>query len=631
MAAVRLEIEDAEIAAPFQTGRAMASRNSPLQLLVAVGTGLIVGAMLWSVLSPDTAAQSTAAGGVTPVHRSQVPSPEGQSFARGDSVAISRDGSMLALATGQGGQSRLYLRRLESLEMEAIENTEGAEYPFFSADGEQLGFFADGVLKKISLRGGVSDVTALCEAPVSSGGTWAADGWIYFIYGESRLARVSENGGEPEQLGEAGDIFRVDALPDDHGILLTLNDPDSPTIRKDTAIIAVLSPDGTTVTPVMKGGYNARYLSSGHLVFMRSGGLFAMPFDLERLQVVQPAVSVQPRVWTDSVWGRARYDVSRDGTLVFVPGGDIARTVPTWVDLESGVEEPLPVPDDIYNNFDLSPDGTKLAIQRASGSQDQVYVYDSVRGAFERLTLEGANVYPVWSHDGLEVFFSSTRHGGYRLYRKPVDGSAPASRLLTDDQEVVFGTDRNWPISVTPDGQFLLMMTWAHADRGGDMWKVPLDGSGGPEAVLITSANELIPQVSPNGKWLAYLTNRAGPYRIMVRPFPDVERREWVISGADGYDPRWSADGDALFYRQGWGLLMRASVGRANDITPGVPQQLLDIDFHDSAGSSFVVSPDGRRVLVNKPIEGSHLDETPITLVTGWATEVAQLAGPGRD
>jgi serine/threonine-protein kinase len=635
IADARIEIEEVDLDAPVESAGAVTvdggepaatHRARALPLLAAAGLGLVVGALLWSFFNND--APSTDAPAPSPVRRSVIPLPEGKPLNQGNSIALSRDGSLLALNVGLDEQSRLHLRRLDSFEMEAIPGTEASQHPFFSPDGEQLGFFSGGELKKVSLRGGGRDVTVLCDAPVSRGGTWDTSGWIYFTFGESRLARVREDGGNPQELGEAGDVHHVQALPDGRGILLTLQEADAPSIRKDTSTLAVLSPDGTTVTPVLDDGYSARYLPSGHLVFMRGGGLFAVPFDLDRLEASPPAVSVQPEVWTDSIWALARYDASSDGTLVYVSGGDFARTVPTWVDLETGEEEPLPVPHGVYNNFDLSPDGTQLAIQNASGAQDQVYIYDSRRGTFTRLTLDGANIYPVWSHDGGEVFFASSRDGeGYRLYRKPVDGSAPASRLLTDEQEALMETDLRWPTSVTPDGESLLIYTWGHPVRGGDLWKVPLRGSGDPEAVLATEANEIIPQVSPDGKWLAYLTDRAGPYRIMVRPFPDVERREWVVSGDNGFDPLWSPRGDALLYRQGWELMMRVPVGNGEELTPGVARELLETDFHDAAGSSFALSPDGKRVLVNKPVDVSLRDETPVTLVTGWAGEVSRVVG----
>jgi len=618
----RVELLDMEEALATAEGYPGAARRTPVfPWLLAGALGMVAGALLWALVLQ--VATSPDAGGQSSVVRSWIPLPEGKTLSAGNSVAISRDGSMLALSVGLDENAQIYLRRLDKFEMEPIPGTEGAQAPFFSPDGEQLGFMAAGRLKKVLLRGTGRQVTVLCDAPVSGGGAWDRSGWIYFTFGESRLARVREDGGTPQELGNAGDVHHLSALPEGRGILLTIQPPEAQSNRKDTCRIAVLSPDGQTVKPVLDGGYNARYLSSGQLVFIRGGGLFAVPFDLDSLEASPSPMNVQPEVWTDSVWAIARYDVSLDGTLAYIDGGDAARTVPTWIDLETREEHPLPIPPGVYNTFNLSPDGTHLAIQSAGGAEDQVYVYDASRGTFTRLTEQGANIYPAWSHDGREVFFASSRDGkGYLLYRQPVDGSAPATRLLTDEQEALMETERHWPASVTPDGKYLLAFSWAHPTRGGDLWKVPLDGSGGPEVVLATPANEIIPQVSPDGKWLAYLSDQYGNYQIMVRPFPDVQRRVWVVSTDDSYDPRWSSNGDALLFRRGWGRLMQVSVSGGDEFVPGVAQELMEIDFHDSAGSSFAVSPDGKRLLVNKPVNVSYRDRTPVTLVTGWGGEV---------
>jgi serine/threonine-protein kinase len=628
VADARIEIEEVDLDDPVRTeGEATAAvgprRIAWLPLLVAVAIGLIAGALLGSVLRPGPAPVDDP--GTTRVRRSSIPIPDGRALAYADSVALSPDGSVLVLAAGVDVPTTLFVRRLDSFDAVEVPGTENAFLPFFSPDGDHVAFFADGQLKKVSLRGGAGEVTALCDAPVAGAGAWDASGWIYFTWGESRLARVREDGGTREELPEAGDVYDVETLPGGHGILVTArSDTDSASIRKDTATLAVFSPEERTLRPVLEGGYNARYLSSGHLVFMRSGGLHAVPFDPVRLEASPPAVSVQPGAWTDSVWGNARYDVSRDGTLAYVPGGDYARTIPTWIDLATGEEEALAIPAGVYNNFDLSPDGTRLAIQTATGAQDQVYVYDSRRRTFTRLTEEGSNTYPVWSHDGREVLFASNRDGEDRLFRKPVDGSAPATRLLTDEQEALMETKRRWPCSVTPDGRYLLIMTWAHPRRGGDIWKVPLDVSGDPEPVLATATNEIIPQISPDGRWIAYLSNRTGEYQIAVRPFPDVEQREWIVSTGEGYDARWSPDGDALLYRRGSMGLLSVPVGRGDLIEPGLARELIETDFHDSSGSSFAVSPDGKRVLVNKPVDVSLRDKTPVRLVTGWSGEVSR-------
>jgi len=632
IADARIEIEEVDLHAPAESATATGTEAPPrphtgllLPLFAAAALGLVAGALVWSALGPREAPTAPT----SPVRRSSIPLPEGRVLNYGENVTLATDGSALAFAAGLDEASRLFVRRLDSFDSEMIAGTEGAFLPVFSPDGTEIAFFADGQLKKVSLRTGGGAVKVLCDAPVPGANTWSEDGWIYFTFGESRLARVREDGGEPELLEEIGDVYHVKALPGGRGILLTVASDDTASIRKDTASIKVFSPETRAVKTVFDGGYEASYLPGGYMVFLRSTGLFAVPFDLDRLEATPPAVSVQPGVWTDSIWGTGRYDTASDGTLVFAPGGDFARTVPTWIDLETGERTALAIPPGVYNNFDLSPDGTRVVIQNGSGAEDQVYVFDSGRGTFTRLTVEGANIYPVWSHDGREVFFSSSRDGKYRLYRQPVDGSGPATRVLTEEQGASIGTDLRYPTSVTPDGKYLLIFSWEHQGRGGDLWKVPLERSGDPEPVLATAGNEIIPQISPDGKWLAYLTDRTGSYRIVVRPFPDVERREWIVSTGEGYDARWSPGSDALFYRSGGARLMRVPVGTGDEPTPGLAQQMLETDFHDASGSSFALSPDGKRVLVNRPVDTSLWDDAPLNLVTGWSGEVARAVSGG--
>jgi serine/threonine-protein kinase len=410
IADARIELEEVDLRAvgdsdigPIEDAPAGSRRAGPLPLLAATVLGLVAGALLWAWLG--SAGSSTQAS-TEPVRRSLIPMPAGIPLFWANSLALSADGSMLAISAGLDEPS-LYLRRLDSLEMERIPGTEGAVSAFFSPDGEELAFLERSQLKKVSLRGDAREITVLCDAQAGFTGAWGSDGWIYFTFGESRLARIPEGGGQVEELGGAGDVFDVSPLPEGRGMLLTLHSTDRRSTRKDTSEIVVLLPDGRTVKPVLEGGHSARYLPTGHLVFIRSGGLFGVLFDLERLEATLPAVSVQPEVITDSVWGFSTFALSLDGTLAYLSGGDVARTVPTWVDLATGEEEPLPIPARLYNTFDLSPDGTHLAIQDLSGAQDQIWVYDLRRDSFTRLTFEGASFYPAWSHDGREVFFAS--------------------------------------------------------------------------------------------------------------------------------------------------------------------------------------------------------------------------------
>jgi len=583
--------------------------------------GLALGlAAMWLALGGGET--STPPGQAQAVHRASILLPEEIPLLWSDSIALSPGGSTLAFL-GDMDPSRVYVRRLDSLEFEAIPGTEGALGLFFSPDGQSIGFLAGGQLKTVSLRG--YKVSVLCDAEAGWKGTWNDNGWIYFTFGESRLARIREEGGPVEDLGEVGDVHHLKALPEKRGVLLTVHNSGEPSTRKDTGQIVVLSDDLST-KPVLDNGYNARYLSSGHLVFVRGSSLFAVAFDLDRLEATPPAVSVLSGLSTDSIWAVAHYDTSLDGTLVYRAGGDVARTVPTWVDLETGEEETLSIPPALYNTFDLSPDGTRLAIQDLNGPQDQIWIHDARLDTFTRLTVEGSNTYPVWSHDGREVFFASNRDGEDRLFRRPVDGSAPASRLLTNAQEALMETDRRWPSSVTPDGKFLVIYTWGHPQRGGDLWKVPLDGSGDPEALLATDANEIIPEVSPDGRWLLFLSNERGRYQVVVRPFDDIESREWNASGGSGSDGIWSPLGDEILYWEGLSYtLMSTPVLPGDEFAIGASRPVRSIPYHDASGPSLAVSPDGRRVLVQKPVDQDMMSTAPLNLVTGWDLEVTRL------
>ncbi len=187
-------------------------------------------------------------------------------------------------------------------------------------------------------------------------------------------------------------------------------------------------------------------------------------------------------------------------------------------------------------------------------------------------------------------------------------------------------TKRRWPSSVTPDGKFLVFYTWGHPQRGGDLWKVPLDGSGGPEVLLATEANEIIAEVSPDGRWLLFLSNERGVYQVVVRPFDDIESREWNASGGSGSDGIWSPLGDEILYWKGMtGMLMRTPVLPGDEFEIGASTEVRSISYHDASGPSLAVSPDGRRVLVQKPVDHVGMSTAPLHLVTGWDLEVSRL------
>jgi len=537
-------------------------------------------------------------------------------------LAISPGGNLVALGQDYGGDGLLELRRLNSFESTLVPGTEGAIFPFFSPDGEWLAYFDGDELRKMPVGGGLS--TVICVAQTSMGGTWSDDGWIYFTHGESRLARVSASGGEPEDLNDQI-VFGPSALPGGRGVLAALSLVGTSSSRKEAATISLVKGDGSFTT-LIEGGYAPKYAASGHLVFVRQGALFAAPFDLERLEVTGPEAQVVEGVLTDSIWADAVYDIASDGTLVYVRGGDYAETVPTWI-TRDGREEPLPIPRNVYGTFQLSPDRSRLAIQ-LSEAQDQIYVFDFSRRAFTRLTFEGPSRYPAWSHDGRELIYHAFRDGEITLMRRPVDGSGGEQPILSESQRRLIGARVLDPYSVSPDGRHLLVTTWGDLEMGADVWLLTLDGSADPRPLLRTPDNEIIPMFSPNGEYISYLSNKAGPYGIYVRPFPDVERREWTISARGGFDARWSPAGDEILYRVGGMKVMSVPFELEPEFNPGAERLVLETDFHDSAGYSFDLSTDGERILVNRPSMSFH-DHHPVLLVTDWFVELQQLVDRG--
>ncbi len=621
MGDVRLELSNAEDGHE-DSKIPHAARFRPvwvLAALVCAAAGVVIGLMLDGAIASPNAVIGSADRAV---RRSiLIPAPIGGSR---DvlGIAISPDGDAVVLGQGYGGEGLLELRRLDSLESTLIPDTEGGSFPFFSPDGRWLAFFDQDELRKVPVDGGPSSM--ICEAGVTLGGTWSDDGWIYFTHGESRLARVPEGGGEPENL-KLEDAFGPHALPGGRGVLVNHSSGSAASGRRDLAVISVVLADGS-VKKVIDDGYAPRYVASGHLVFVRQGMLLAAPFDLERLEVTGSEVQVSESVATDSVWGTALYDVAADGSLVYLRGGDYAATVPTWIDRD-GADEPLSVERNVHGTYQLSPDGSKLAIQVAEES-DQIHVYDFARETLTRVTFEGTSRYPAWSHDGRELFYQAFRDGTATIMRRPVDGSGGEVPLLTSDGLERVGNISLMPYDASPDGRHLLVGTWGDFETGADVWLITLDGSDPPQPLIRTPANEIIPSFSPDGRFMIYHSNKAGHYAIYVRPFPDVAGREWTISARGGYDARWSPSRNEILYRVGGRRLMSVPFETEPEFQPGTERLLMTLDAHDAAGFSFDLSRDGDRILVNRP-SMSYTDERPVVLVSDWFVELEELAGRG--
>jgi len=552
----------------------------------------------------------------------------------GSAVTLSPDGSQLVYtATDSGGSTQLYRRFIDQFEATQINGTKGAGNPFFSFDGQWVGFFASGKLQKISLAGGVP--ITICEAQTGYGASWGPDNTIIFSPTfTSGLLRISAAGGTPQivtKLKSAeGELSHrwPEILPDGKSVLFTINTG----MDADAKHVAALSLTSGKRSIVVRDATDARYTSAGYLIYVRAGLLMAVPFDVEKLEVTGPAVKVLDGV-KYSGEGSGQYSFSRNGILVWIPAPGIvpfisedsspvsfrkvAESSLVWIDRQ-GVSQRLPLPLDGYWAPSISPDGRRLALT----IELDIFILDLDRSALTRFTFEGNNHLPVWSPDGQRLTFSSARNGHPNLFWKMTDGSGVAEQLLTSKQH-------QDPGSWSPDGK-ILAFAELHSETNWDIWLLRLENDPGPEPFLQTRFNEYHPMISPDGRWLAYTSNESGRQEIYVRPFPGG-RGKWLISTEGGREPLWSRDGSELFYRTG-GKLMAVTINTESSFVAGRPRLLFEGEYDGKemqpfGSPNYDVSLDGRFLMI-KPDPSPP--STQINFVLNWLEELKQSIPEGN-
>jgi serine/threonine-protein kinase len=546
----------------------------------------------------------------------------------GPDAILSPNGTRLVFVVqGANTRSRLLTRRLDQPEPVELPGTEGAYAPFFSPDGQWVGFFAGGKLKKTPLDGG--DPVILCDAPAGRGGTWGDDGNIIAsLETQKGLSLVPSAGGQVETLttlapGENSHRW-PHVLPGAKTILFTSNTTYS---NFDEASISALSlPERKSTIVVERAGMYPRYVASGYLMYVTKGTLFAVPFDPARLEVHGRPTAFVEGISNDTAFGFARLDISASGMLLYRKGRTEGLRTIHWLD-NSGNMESLGLEPAVYQFPRISPDGNRLIWMMNQGPSADLWIYDWRSGRKTRLT-DGKDVYayPVWSPDGGYVVFSSSNG---MLWTRADGAEKPQTLVMSKAVQ-------QWPTSFTPDGKRLVFSELN--STGGLIRTVRIDGTSGelragtPELFLQTSALPFS-AFSPDGRWLAYADAESGEYEVYVRAFPDKGTR-WLISNDGGTMPLWSRNGHELFYRNKDSQIMVATYNVNGDaFAADTPRVWAEPRLANTGLTPlFDLAPDGKRFIVLMGSEGPAAPDARkhVTLVANFVDELRRLAPAGK-
>ena len=594
---------DAAIVAAAPAASAKKSREGLAWLISAVlAVTLIAGAVWWRNSKPAEETMYFSA-----------PLP----FPARD-LALAPNGHTVAVVAYKEAarKNALWIYEVGAQGAKSLADTEGATYPFWSADGRSLAFFADAKLKKLELSGG--PVQTICDAPSGRGGTWNKDGVIVFSP-DARLGglfRVSASGGTPTRISSP-DTSRGENshrwpmfLPDGtHYLYMAANF----TGQKGVNGIYVGSLDSNEKRFVVEAAANAAYAAPGYLIFYRDKTLLAQRFDLKRFAVTgEPTTILAEALFLPQV-RRAVFAVSDNGVLVAQSGSEFALSQPVWFD-RKGKELGVVGKPDVYQNIFIAPNGRSVAVDKTDMESQNidVWTYELQRDSAKRLTFDPAlDAVPIWSPDAARVVFSSNRQLNWDLYIKNSDGAQAEKRIVQDDVDKVAN---DW----SKDGKYILYT------RGTDLWFVTV-----PElkSSMFLKATSVLRngQFSPDGKWVVYASNESGKWEIYATSFPE-SRGKWQVSTGGGDQPRWRGDGKEVFYLSSDGKMLAAPVTMGAKLDAGTPVALFQPTLREQVSSSdlfvYDVSRDGQRFLINTRVK--QAESAPMSVVLNWTAKLKQ-------
>jgi Tol biopolymer transport system component len=533
---------------------------------------------------------------------------------RGSSVAISPDGSRIVFTATDKDRTQLYVRALDQMNSVALPGTDGAANPFFSPDGQWVGFAANGRLKKISLQG--RTVVTIADANNIRGEAWAPDDTILFTPNNaSALWRVPAAGGTPEPFttlaeGELSHRW-PQVAPSGRALVFT--------IWNDTGFeggrIAVQRLDGSGRAILVQGGGYGRIVETvdgrNYLVYAQGDGLFAAPIDLDRLALTGDVTPITEGVFAN-LSGGAHFAFSNTGHLVYVPGAIIeASKTLLWVD-RAGKETVAAEIADLSVLMSVTRDGRRLLRLNTQGPSRDVFVDDLKSGKARRLTNGGLHGRPLLTSDEQRVIYT-VGFPNLNLFWKPIDGAGEEERLSTSPNAQVAS-------SVSPDGKTLLFVEFDPV-TGSDLWMLSLDGNHDARPLLKTRFSEGNGSISPDGRWMAYQSNETGRFEISVAPYP-AGGSAVRITSAGGVEPLWGRDGRELYYRiNDRFMAIPMTLGAA--VKAGEPRLLFSGNYLSTL--QFVPTLD-RFLLIRE--NGQESAGRALNLVLGWSDELTTKVAP---
>jgi len=615
----RLEIETARTEKGDRRGFGVAGRQGRQ---VWRWVGVAVAAAIASVVASSiVVSRNTSTPRPTSVARLVVTPPQGEPVAiETPAIAISPNGRRIVYVAGRGSRQHLYVHDIDQFASTPLDGTDGASSPFFSPDGQWVGFVANGRLRKVTPYGGPPQTIAETTQTINAFavGSWESDDTIFFTPTVGvGVWRMTATGGGPKPittlLATENSHRWPQLLPGGKTLLFT-------SVSAAESQIFAQSLQTGERRPLVNGVAGS-YLPSGHLVFVQAGTLMAAPFDVAQLKMTGPPVAVLTGVMqvmrlrsgqTTNLVPQVSFSTA--GTMAYVPASPHPhQSTLVWVNRD-GVEQPTGASGGAYYQPRVAPDGKRVAITVGGEDHDDVWLYDIGRQTWSRVTSAGNSGFPLWTRDGRRLVYVSDRAGRENIYSKTLDGSAGEERLLASERST-------FPFSWAADGTLAFVLV--HPQTLQDIWMLPPAGTGSPRPFLETPFGEGAPAFSPDGRWVAYVSNESGRNEIYVRPYPGPGEK-LTISTEGGSEPIWSRTGRELFYRNG-DAMMSVGISAGPPLEVGSPRRLFERPYESTLAlwPDYDVTPDGQRFLMVRTLE-QHESPPQINVVVNWFSELQQ-------